>query len=286
MSSIQRLKRLLSDTISGSRRSGLGRLFARISRSYLIAFNNVGSHSIRSGGEARVLQTLGDYSITRNPRIFDVGANRGDWTLEAAASFPEGVIHAFEPVTNSYSQLCQTIELAGLEARVTPHMIGFDAEIGESQISLYSASVLSSLVDGKYLAGAADLVKVIGEVENTETVSLSTIDSFCLKEGIEEIFFLKIDTEGWDHNVLSGAQRMLSEGRVTVIQFEYGPWAISTRFLLKDFYNLLGAYGYVIGKIFPKAVEFGHYGTDLEDFRGLNYLAVRINETQLVAKLS
>jgi hypothetical protein len=59
-----------------------------------------------------------------------------------------------------------------------------------------------------------------------------------------------------------------------VIQFEYEKLNTVNKFLLKDFYALLGGCGYALGKIFPTYVDFRDYAYEHELSWGSNYLAV------------
>lgn len=56
-------------------------------------------------------------------------------------------------------------------------------------------------------------------------VRATTVDGFFEEEllpvGISHVELLKIDTEGFDPLVLQGAHRTLTEGRATMLQFEY-----------------------------------------------------------------
>ena len=69
--------------------------------------------------------------------------------------------------------------------------------------------------------------------------------------------------------------RALAEGRIGVIQFEYGQANIVTRFLLRDFHLLLESHGYSVGKLYPARVDFRSYRFEHEDFIGPNFVAVR-----------
>jgi hypothetical protein len=103
-------------------------------------------------------------------------------------------------------------------------------------------------------------------------------DEFLEREGIGEVDFLKLDVEGAEHLVLQGLERHLRQQRVRFVQFEYGRVNILTHFLLRDFYQLFGAYGYVVGKIYPDYVDFREYDLSDEDFLGPNYLACRAGD--------
>jgi FkbM family methyltransferase len=58
-------------------------------------------------------------------------------------------------------------------------------------------------------------------------VDVDTIDNYCLNNNIKKIDLLKIDTEGWDYNVLLGAKDMLKN--IKYIQFEH--WHEKTKMI-------------------------------------------------------
>ena len=71
-----------------------------------------------------------------------------------------------------------------------------------------------------------------------------------------------------------------------IVQFEYGQVNIITKHLLRDHYAFFEGLGFVVGKIYPKWVEFRDYELRHEDFLGLNYLAVRKERRDLLELLS
>ncbi len=73
--------------------------------------------------------------------------------------------------------------------------------------------------------------------------------------------------------------------KIAVIQFEYGKINIISHALLRDFYVLLKSYGYEVGKIYPKSVDFSDYNLDKEDFIGPNFIAVLKEKLQLITAL-
>ena len=56
----------------------------------------------------------------------------------------------------------------------------------------------------------------------TETVDIVTLDEFCQTKRIDQINYLKIDTEGGDLEVLKGAANMLTEQRIDFVEVEAG----------------------------------------------------------------
>jgi hypothetical protein len=115
---------------------------------------------------------------------------------------------------------------------------------------------------------------------------VTTGDEYCAGRGIAHIDFLKLDVEGLELPALRGFEGMLADGRIDVIQFEYGFINLLPKFLLKDLHEFLNARGYAAGKVFPNYVDFREYRLTDEDFMGPNYLAVRRDRSDLIALLA
>ena len=64
------------------------------------------------------------------------------------------------------------------------------------------------------------LAHTILQQENFIEVKTDTLDSFCEARNIKEISVLKVDTEGFELEVLQGAERLLKERRVKNLVFE------------------------------------------------------------------
>jgi len=174
--------------------------------------------------------------------IFDVGANKGEWSLIASEHFPQAVIHSFEIVPQTYSRL---VENCGHRENTVCHNVGLSDIEGTATV-FFSPDK----------SGIATCVPKFSEQYHKYQpqkveARVSTGDMFCADMGIETIDFLKIDVEGYEHKVLKGFERMLKRGKIKIIQFEYGYINIDTHFLLKDFYDYLQSFEMKIGKIYP-----------------------------------
>ena len=58
------------------------------------------------------------------------------------------------------------------------------------------------------------------EMINRTVVTTRAVDSIIRDVGVSQIDLLKIDTQGWDYEVLLGAQRALADGRVAAVMVE------------------------------------------------------------------
>ena len=94
-----------------------------------------------------------------------------------------------------------------------------------------------------------------------------------------------MDTEGVEHKVLKGFAKMLKDSRIKIIQFEYGDMCIDSGFLLKDYFQMLEGHGFVIGKVYPRWIEFKPYTKQMENFVLSNFLAIHQSEVLILREL-
>lgn len=222
-----------------------------------------------SNGEKQVQTCLARLAWNkRNCVILDVGANIGEWTRHLASSFDNDVkykIYAFEPCKGTFNTLSGNVKQWRLEERVTPCNLALSSKSGE--VRFYS------LGDN---VGTNSLYQHRDGEPAVETVRCCTLDQWCAENNVSEILFLKIDTEGNDMEVLYGAKKLLEAGKIDMIQFEYNArWILARRFLI-DAFDFLAPFGYNIGKITWRGVEFYQkWHVDLESFVEGNYLVVK-----------
>jgi hypothetical protein len=104
-------------------------------------------------------------------------------------------------------------------------------------------------------------------------ITVTTLDSFCEEHAIPRIDLLKIDTEGYELDVLKGARKMLERNHIGLIQFEFGECDLYTRVFLRDFYDALPKYTFFrlnTGELIP----LGAHRPAHEIFLFQNILAV------------
>jgi FkbM family methyltransferase len=165
--------------------------------------------------------------------MFDVGANHGSYARYIHGLRPDLQVIAFEPHPRSYVLLTEKLDdpaitlvnMALSDSAGVVKLYDFANNDGSTQASLSQGAV--ALFDG-------DTVEHV--------VQCTTLDAYTEQHGIDHIAFLKVDTEGFDINVLRGARRMLSERRIGAIQFEFIPANIVTRVTMRDFYEMLPGY--------------------------------------------
>lgn len=170
--------------------------------------------------------------------ILDVGANVGQSSIRFARECPEATIHAFEPVARAYTELIRNIEKNGLR-RVFAHHLALGEEESEKEIFVSEETALSSFV-----------AKSGGAVER---VPMTTVDAFCKSLLLHEVALLKIDTEGYDLQVLAGANDLLRAGLARFVQVEASFYGLDPRFRsIGEFVQLLSQFGYEVFGIYEQ----------------------------------
>ena len=91
----------------------------------------------------------------------------------------------------------------------------------------------------------------------TEVVDVDTIDLFCADNAIDCIDLLKIDVEGFEPQVLAGADRMLRESKIRFVyaecEFTRQPDAPHASFF--QLQELMSSRGYCVAGIYPESFD-------------------------------
>ncbi len=150
------------------------------------------------------------YGKERQVRVVvDVGANVGNMSVYYAHEFPAAQIFAFEPVPATYEQLKKrTSRFKNIHCN--QYALGSTRSEVCMKLSIESGSNSLLPSNQKRYAGAA------GEV----TISVEPFDDFMVSQSIERVDILKIDTEGYDLEVLKGCAGALDQGRIISVYVE------------------------------------------------------------------
>ncbi|GAB2978571.1 FkbM family methyltransferase [Mucilaginibacter puniceus] len=229
------------------------------------------NHNPLSNGEVTLLKKIARF----NPElIIDGGANIGNYANLVNTYCPMAKVYSFEPVAETYHKL--EAHLTGNPKNILINK-GLYNENCTKVINIFPCDEHASLYDIN-----STLQTATGTIE----IDLVKGDDFLAQNDIKNVFLLKLDLEGAEYDALLGFENALKNGVIKLIQFEYGYINITTKRLLIDYYQLLESYGYVVGKLFPKTVEFRKYQYKHEDFIGPNFIAVHKNEAELIKALS
>ncbi len=141
--------------------------------------------------------------------LFDVGANCGFLALRCCLRNPGLRAVCFEPHPRTFGVLQRNIELNGLAPRVTAMGCAVGAQSGTCRIELSAASSMAVVTPQS--SGPARGASAVD-------VPLISLDDFCRERQLwPEI--LKIDVEGFEVEVLSGAAECLRQVKRLVLEF-------------------------------------------------------------------
>lgn len=197
-----------------------------------------------SGEKHLIRKILPAVIETANPVFLDVGANIGNYSALLLDCFPQALIYAFEPHPKNYSYLKDR----NPSNRVKTYNIALGQTRG--RFMLYEGG-------GIHGSEHASLHKaVISEIYKQEIaayeVAVETLDNFAEEQGIRNIDFIKIDTEGNDLAVLRGASRLLGDRHIKCIQFEFNSMNVVTRAFYRDFSGIL--HNYELYRLLPSGL--------------------------------
>lgn len=182
------------------------------------------------------IQVVGAYDIDailllerilrKEDTVLDIGANIGWHALICAKK--AGKIYAFEPEPTNFSLLSKSVERNGFH-----------------NVKLFNCCVWNRDGDVNLMLsdenpGHNSIVWKVGA--KSISVPCVTLNALALKEGLERIDLMVLDVEGAEPMVLSGASRLIDEGRITHIIMEYSPavWVENPKLLSQIFrhYNV------------------------------------------------
>lgn len=223
-----------------------------------------------TNGEYWLLEHMISQGLSEDQLIVDVGANLGNWSERVAMLLRNknmvGHIHAFEPSRDSFNHCAQ--RFAGNSEVVRLRNIALSDRTGEAKFF-----VVGELAGTNSLYGNAQLSEKDGQII---IVAMTTLDEWRSENGIEQIMFVKTDTEGNDFLVMRGAKETIREGAIAIWQFEYNHRWIYARSYMKDVFDFISGTPYRVGKLLPDRVEFyDRWHPELDRFFEGNYVLVR-----------
>jgi FkbM family methyltransferase len=199
--------------------------------------------------------------------IFDVGANIGEFIAMCHSVFgaEERRYVCFEPSAATFASL---IKATKDRSEITTLQMALGDTPGD--LTLYTdtaGSGLASVYKRQIAHFGIDMAM-------SETVKVSTLDLITAELGVERIHYLKLDVEGHELQCLKGGERLLGDGCVDFVQFEFGGANIDSRTYFRDFWILLK--DYTIYRVLKDGLfHIGRYSETEEIFSTTNYLACR-----------
>lgn len=196
---------------------------------------------------ARHLQPL--FETYRIECVLDVGANLGQFGefVRRKVGF-DGTIHSFEPVDQFVQKLRQKSDRDGAWQ---VHQLALGSKPGEVDINVTESPGLSS-----FLSPTSETVKDLwnhSAVLERQRVTVDTLDNFVRRlgpGGLPGSTFLKVDTQGFDLEVLKGAENTLESLRAVQLEASVRP-IYKEMPGFREVLDYLMSRGYALSAMFP-----------------------------------
>jgi len=192
---------------------------------------------------------------TKNWVVFDVGANIGAMALYYAnLALPQGHIYAFEPTDYAFEKLKKNVSLnPKLENIMTLEKTFIsEQEKVESNLEVYSSWKVDQKGENTHPTHG-------GTAKMASFTPTTTLDKYVDRNSIRQVDLIKIDTDGYELEVLQGAKEMIIRFRPH-ITFEVGLYLLDER-----------------GISFEQYIQF---------FSKLNYSLISLKSGKIVDSLS
>jgi len=150
--------------------------------------------------------------------LLDVGANSGQYALIMRESGYIGTIHSFEPTSKAFKILDKK---AKKDENWHVYNIAIGSTTGEVEINISQNSFSSSILEIEALhVASAPLSRYVSK----EKVPIDTIDNLfqVINKGSESVY-LKMDTQGYEAEVLKGAENSLSKIKCVQLEMSLAP---------------------------------------------------------------
>jgi FkbM family methyltransferase len=144
----------------------------------------------------------GHIELRRDAVVMDIGANLGDFAIQAAALCPLGRVYAIEPVSE-YISLLETNKALNRLSNLEIIQTALGDHVGEVMLSAAGSE------SGAYFNGAT----------KTETARLTTLPQLMRDCGLAHLDLLKMDCEGSEWDILPAARDVLPQIRQICMEF-------------------------------------------------------------------
>lgn len=176
--------------------------------------------------------------------IFDVGANQGQSIERFKKIFKQKIIHSFEPIKFEFDNIYRKYKNED-NLIINNFALGERIEEKFFHVNHYTGS--SSFLETNQKTEWAKLrskqfkIDLANFVKEKSVVQIKTLDDYCEKNQINKIDILKIDTQGYEENVLKGSSKMILSKKIKFIEIELIFSDIYNKTLsIKDIESIIG----------------------------------------------
>lgn len=173
-------------------------------------------HRVTTNSDFRLSKALAHFEIDM---VFDIGANTGQFATALNSFGYQGHIVCFEPLSDAYRDLVKhTSHKPALTIHQRTAIGDFDGEI---EINIAGNSASSSILPMLDIHAEADKKSAYIDVEKVPIACLDSIAPDYLSPLSR--LFIKIDTQGFEWQVLNGAKETLKKAQGVLCELSFIP---------------------------------------------------------------
>lgn len=169
--------------------------------------------------------------------VIDVGANIGQFAVDASELYPDAVIYSFEPLPGPYNQLLINTKSF---SKFNPYNIALSDHKGTTKMYSNDFSQSSSILEM-----AESHKKAFPHSTNATPVKVKvqTLDAIFNGVELDTDILLKIDVQGSEKQVLDGGTETIKKVKVIIIETSYIS-LYKDQSLFGDIHNYLAELGF------------------------------------------
>ncbi|MNK33139.1 Methyltransferase domain protein [compost metagenome] len=174
------------------------------------------------------------FRLNSNPvSIIDVGANIGEVSLGLAYRYPNASVYGFEPHPVTFQKLKNNHSLNQMK---NVQLLNLGLGSKKSEVHFEERAI-----------GNPGMNRVTADPgKSAHQIQITTLDSFIAENQVPEVSVIKIDVEGYEHEVLKGAVDLLTHTKpVLFIELDDSN-LMEQGSNATDFIQFIYSFGYVI----------------------------------------
>ena len=199
--------------------------------------------------------------LSDEPTIFDVGVNKGESIDRFSKIFKSPKIFAFEPnskvfkiIEKKYNNI-KNIKLNNLGVAKEECIKPLNITINSGNSSFHNLEKDSEWIK---IRSKEFNTTPANYITDTIDVKCTTLDKYCEQNNIENIDILKIDTQGYEDEVLSGSSQLIRNKKINFIELEI---------MFDEVYTKTMSFSDVEQKLMN---NYKLYGIDYQEFKNLS----------------
>lgn len=183
-------------------------------------------------------------NLNENLIFFDVGSHHGETVELFEKNLDIKEFHCFEPSQENFKILTKNILKKNFYNKVNLNNYGLGKSHGVFDLN-FTKETSSSTINtfnkrSKYLSKKLNILNIsdLSEYYKKEKINIKTLDEYFVRNKISKIDILKIDTEGFEFNVLKGFIENIANTKFIYFEHHFDDMIIKD-YKLSDIHSFL-----------------------------------------------